>query len=70
MLDDMFDYIERIRARPVWLPMDPAARSALRAELPVQPTDLAEVVRQTADLFGLFCRDGVRIGRHSNLVED
>jgi aromatic-L-amino-acid/L-tryptophan decarboxylase len=43
MLDDMFDYIEQIRARPVWQPMDAAARDNLHSELPVHPTDLARV---------------------------
>jgi aromatic-L-amino-acid/L-tryptophan decarboxylase len=43
MLDDMFDYIEHIRTRPVWQPMDSAARANLHGELPVRPTDLARV---------------------------
>ena len=43
MLDDMFDYIEHIRSRPVWQPMDAAARANLRGALPVHPTDLARV---------------------------
>jgi aromatic-L-amino-acid decarboxylase len=43
MLDDMFDYIEHIRSRPVWQPMSTAARDQLRSELPIHPTDLARV---------------------------
>jgi glutamate/tyrosine decarboxylase-like PLP-dependent enzyme len=43
MLDDMLDYIEHIRSRPVWQPMDAAARAGLRSEMPVHPTDLARV---------------------------
>jgi hypothetical protein len=31
---------------------------------------IAEIVRQTADLFGLFYRDGGRIGRHSDLSRE
>jgi len=43
MLDDMLDYIEHIRGRPVWQPMDPAARAGLRDPPPEQPTDLCAV---------------------------
>jgi glutamate/tyrosine decarboxylase-like PLP-dependent enzyme len=43
MLDHMFDYIEHIRSRPVWQPMDAVARANLRSVLPVHPTDLARV---------------------------
>jgi glutamate/tyrosine decarboxylase-like PLP-dependent enzyme len=43
MLDDMYDYVEHIRSRPVWQPMDAAARANLRGDLPVLPTDLARV---------------------------
>jgi hypothetical protein len=43
MLDDMLDYIDSIRSRPVWQPMDDAARAAFRAALPRQPTPLATV---------------------------
>lgn len=43
MLDDMFDYIEHIRSRPVWQPMDATTRASLRSEMPVHPTDLARV---------------------------
>jgi aromatic-L-amino-acid decarboxylase len=34
MLDDMFDYLEHCRERPVWRKQPEAARAALRAELP------------------------------------
>jgi aromatic-L-amino-acid/L-tryptophan decarboxylase len=43
MLDDMFDYLESIRSRPVWQPMDDATRAAFRTALPRQPTPLATV---------------------------
>lgn len=43
MLDDILDYVEGIRTRPVWQPMPPEARQRLRAPLPVQATPLAEV---------------------------
>jgi len=41
MLDDMFDYLETIRERPVWQPIPPSVRQAFREPLPVQPSDLA-----------------------------
>ncbi len=36
MLDDMFDHIEHVRDRPVWTPMPPGSRAALRCGLPRQ----------------------------------
>ncbi len=46
MLDDMLDYIEHIRERPVWQPIPPQVRSAFSEPLPRQPGDLAEAHRQ------------------------
>jgi glutamate/tyrosine decarboxylase-like PLP-dependent enzyme len=43
MLDDMFDYLEQLRQRPVWQPIPEAAREAFRAPLPTAPCALAEV---------------------------
>ena len=43
MLDDMFDYIENIRERPVWQPIPEVARKTTRGKLPHQPSDLASV---------------------------
>lgn len=43
MLDDMCDYLEHIRERPVWQPIPDRARDAFRAPLPRQGRDLAEV---------------------------
>ena len=34
MLDDMFDYIENIRSRPVWQPIPAAVRQAFDEPLP------------------------------------
>ena len=42
MLDDMFDYIEHVRERPVWQPIPQAARARFRAALPRNPTDLSK----------------------------
>jgi glutamate/tyrosine decarboxylase-like PLP-dependent enzyme len=41
MLDDMFDYVETIRSRPVWQPMAQQQRAAFHADLPVRPGSLA-----------------------------
>ncbi len=42
MLDDMLDYIENLRERPVWQPIPPAARAVFAAPLPKQSGDLRE----------------------------
>jgi len=43
MLDDVFDYIENIRERPVWQPVPDSVRARFREPAPTAPTDLAEV---------------------------
>lgn len=43
MLDDMFDYLEHIRERPVWQPISTEMRGAFREPLPKSPTELAAV---------------------------
>ena len=50
MLDDILDYIETIRDRPVWQPMTDEVRARMRGTFPSQPADLAEV-------HGEFLRD-------------
>ena len=40
MLDDMIDYVEHIRERPVWQPIPEAVRERFRTELPREPTAL------------------------------
>ncbi|MDE2134002.1 MAG: cytochrome D ubiquinol oxidase subunit I [Alphaproteobacteria bacterium] len=40
MLDDMIDYIEHVRERPVWRPIPQEARDRFRAELPREATEL------------------------------
>jgi glutamate/tyrosine decarboxylase-like PLP-dependent enzyme len=40
MLDDMLDYIETLRERPVWQPIPGAVREVFRQPLPTQPGDL------------------------------
>ena len=46
MLDDMIDYIEHIRERPVWQPIPPETRTAFRETLPRRPGDLADAHAQ------------------------
>jgi glutamate/tyrosine decarboxylase-like PLP-dependent enzyme len=42
MLDDILDYIENLRERPVWQPIPSEVRAVFAAPLPKQPGDLAE----------------------------
>lgn len=41
MLDDMFDYLENLRARPVWQPIPEQVRDVFLQPMPVQSGDLA-----------------------------
>lgn len=43
MLDDMFDYLEDLRQRPVWKPIPPSARAAFQTSLGRAPVDLAHI---------------------------
>src|SRR5260370_21070556 len=43
MLDDILDYTEHIRERPVWQPAPPSVRAAFRQPLPQMPADLASL---------------------------
>ena len=45
MLDDMLDYIENIRERPVWQTIPTEVREIFCDELPKGPTDLADAHR-------------------------
>jgi aromatic-L-amino-acid decarboxylase len=46
MVDDMMDYLERVRERPVWRPVPAETRAALDEPTPREPTDPAAVYRQ------------------------
>ena len=50
MLDDILDYAQHIRERPVWQPIPGAVRDQFRAAVPSAPADLA-------DVHGEFMRD-------------
>lgn len=41
MLDDMLDYLEHIRERPVWQPIPPQVRATFHDALPKRPSDLS-----------------------------
>jgi glutamate/tyrosine decarboxylase-like PLP-dependent enzyme len=43
MLDDILDYVEHIRERPVWQPIPDDVRAHFGATIPASPTDLAAV---------------------------
>ncbi|TAJ83667.1 MAG: cytochrome D ubiquinol oxidase subunit I [Gallionellaceae bacterium] len=43
MLDDMLDYLEHIRSRPVWQPIPQEVRADFQLPLPQYPADLAAV---------------------------
>jgi aromatic-L-amino-acid decarboxylase len=43
MLDDMLDFLERIRERPVWQPIPRDVRARFHEAIPLKPTDLAQV---------------------------
>ena len=43
MLDDMFDYLEHLRERPVWQPIPDATRAEFRERLPEEGAELSKV---------------------------
>jgi aromatic-L-amino-acid decarboxylase len=46
MVDDMMDYLEQVRERPVWQPVPAGTRAALDEPTPRDPTDPAVVYQQ------------------------
>jgi aromatic-L-amino-acid/L-tryptophan decarboxylase len=62
MLDDMIDYAANIRQRPVWTPIPDAVRARFRAELPLKPSDLAEVYREFTDCVVPYATGNVHPG--------
>src|SRR5271157_2070068 len=45
MLDDILDYVENIRQRPVWQPIPDEVRSRFRGDVPAKPASLASIHR-------------------------
>jgi aromatic-L-amino-acid decarboxylase len=62
MLDDMFDYLEDVRSRPVWQPMPDAVRGSFDAALPRGPTDLDKVHQDFLDLVQPYATGNVHPG--------
>jgi aromatic-L-amino-acid decarboxylase len=50
MIDDLFDQMDQVRARPVWQPMPNAVRAELRTPMPRAAADPAEVYADFARL--------------------
>src|SRR5918996_880485 len=46
MVDDMMDYLQQVRERPVWRSVPPETRAALDEPIPRGPTDPAAVYQQ------------------------
>lgn len=62
MLDDMLDYAENIRDRPVWQPIPDEVRARFRAELPRGSSDLADVYREFSEFVVPFSTGNVHPG--------
>ena len=62
MLDDMVDYIENIRERPVWQPIPDAVRAHLRTGLPIHPASLATVHNEFMQTILSFAAGNVHPG--------
>jgi aromatic-L-amino-acid/L-tryptophan decarboxylase len=43
MVDEMLDYLETVRERPVWQPIPESVKQALQAPLPLEPSSLERV---------------------------
>jgi glutamate/tyrosine decarboxylase-like PLP-dependent enzyme len=62
MLDDMFDYLQDIRQRPVWQPIPSEVRARFAAPLPAKPGDARSVYRDFTDLILPFSTGNVHPG--------
>ncbi|EAQ36101.1 pyridoxal-dependent decarboxylase [Nitrobacter sp. Nb-311A] len=62
MLDDMFDYIAGIRARPVWRPIPAEARACFREDLPREGVDVADIYQEFAELIAPYTAGNVHPG--------
>jgi aromatic-L-amino-acid decarboxylase len=50
MLDDMLDYLENVRERPVWQPMPDAVRDSFKGSVPLEPEGAEQAYRQFQDM--------------------
>jgi glutamate/tyrosine decarboxylase-like PLP-dependent enzyme len=62
MLDDMFDYLQDVRERPIWQPIPPEVRARFRDALPNSPTDATCVYRDFTQLILPFSTGNVHPG--------
>ncbi len=62
MLDDIVDYIQNIRQRPVWQPIPEIVRNRFQAAIPAGPSSLAEVHREFMDSILPFAAGNVHPG--------
>jgi glutamate/tyrosine decarboxylase-like PLP-dependent enzyme len=62
MLDDMFDYLEGIRQRPVWQPIPDGVRNRFRAGLPRTPSSLSDIYAEFAEFILPYATGNVHPG--------
>ncbi|MCS3732021.1 pyridoxal phosphate-dependent decarboxylase family protein [Bradyrhizobium betae] len=62
MLDEAIDGIANVRARPVWQPIPDAVRAAMKAEVPREASDLAEVYREFSEHVAPYATGNVHPG--------
>lgn len=62
MLDEAVDGIAHVRERPVWQPIPDDARNAMKAQLPREAGDLAEVYRAFAEHVAPYATGNVHPG--------
>jgi aromatic-L-amino-acid/L-tryptophan decarboxylase len=62
MLDDILDYVENIRERPVWQPIPDEVRSRFRGAVPETPSDLASVHQEFMEYILPFATGNVHPG--------
>ena len=54
MLDEMFDFVEHVRERPVWQPIPNDVRARFHAALPTAPGNLEDIYREFADFIAPY----------------
>ncbi|MDE1939492.1 MAG: aspartate aminotransferase family protein [Alphaproteobacteria bacterium] len=62
MLDDMIDYIEHVRERPVWQPIPQQAREHFRTKLPHQPARLEDAYEEFSRFVAPYATGNVHPG--------
>jgi glutamate/tyrosine decarboxylase-like PLP-dependent enzyme len=62
MLDDMFDYVERVRERPVWQPIPERARAHFHETLPAKPQPIEDVYAEFTKFVAPYATGNVHPG--------